>query len=46
MEPLDINSIPKGTTEEEIKTRKKIIVDFYYHWQQNNPGKRVYNRFN
>ena len=45
MEPLDINSIPKGTTEEEIKTRKKIIVDFYYHWQLNNPGKRVYNRY-
>lgn len=45
MDYTDINTIPKGDTEEEIKTRRIIIVDFYYHWQQRNPSKRVYNRY-
>ena len=44
METIYINSIPRGETEEEIKARKRIIIDFYYHWQQNNPSKRLYNR--
>ena len=35
--------IPKGTTQEEIKVRKKIIRDFYAIWNAANPTKRVYN---
>jgi len=33
--------IPKGTTLEEIKERKKIIRDFYAIWNAANPTKQV-----
>jgi len=36
-------TIPKGTTPEEIKERKKIIKDFYAIWNAANPTKRVFN---
>jgi hypothetical protein len=35
--------IPKGTTPEEIKMRKKIIRDFYAVWNAANPTKQIYN---
>ena len=35
--------IPKGTTLEEVKTRKKIIRDFYATWNAANPTKQVFN---
>jgi len=35
--------IPKGTTAEEVKVRKKIIRDFYAAWNAANPTKQVYN---
>jgi len=35
--------IPLGTTLEDIKTRKKIIQDFYALWNAANPTKQVYN---
>jgi len=36
--------IPQGKTREEIKTREKIIKDFYARWIANNPSKSVWNR--
>ena len=35
--------IPTGTTLEEIRTRKKIIRDFYAIWIAANPAKQIYN---
>jgi len=35
--------IPRGQSKEDIKIRKKIIMDFYAHWNASNPNKRVYN---
>ncbi|MBP5752871.1 MAG: hypothetical protein J6W60_08450 [Treponema sp.] len=36
--------IPKGASPEEIKTRKKIIGDFYAKWNSENPDKKVWNK--
>lgn len=35
--------IPQGNTLEEIKTREKIIRDFYREWKERNPSQRKYN---
>ncbi len=35
--------IPQGTSLEEIKTREKIIRDFYREWKERNPSQRKYN---
>jgi len=35
--------IPQGNTLEEIKTREKIIRDFYRDWKVRNPSQRKYN---
>ena len=35
--------IPQGNTSEEIKTREKIIRDFYREWKERNPSQRKYN---
>ena len=35
--------IPQGQTKEEVKIRKKIIMDFYAQWNASNPNKRIYN---
>ena len=35
--------IPEGTTREDIKLRKKIIIDFYAVWNAANPTKHIYN---
>ena len=36
-------NIPQGQTKEDVKIRKKYIMDFYAQWNASNPGKRVYN---
>ena len=36
--------IPKGNTREDIKIRRLIIKDFYYHWMQEHPEKKVWNK--
>ena len=35
--------IPQGNSFEEIKTREKIIRDFYREWKERNPSQRRYN---
>jgi hypothetical protein len=35
--------IPQGTTRDEVKMRKKFIIDFYAKWNANNTEKQVYN---
>lgn len=35
--------IPQGNSLEEIKTREKIIRDFYREWKERNPSQRKYN---
>ena len=35
--------IPEGNSLEEIKTREKIIRDFYREWKERNPLQRKYN---
>ena len=35
--------IPQGQTKEDVKIRRKIIMDFYAQWNASNPAKRVYN---
>ena len=32
--------IPRGTSSEDIKTRKKIIGDFYAGWNAAHPDKK------
>lgn len=39
----DENHIPLGITKEEIKIREKLIKDFYAHWIEKNPSKKVWN---
>ena len=35
--------IPEDNTLESIKTREKIIRDFYREWKEQNPSQRKYN---
>lgn len=35
--------IPQGNSLEEIKTREKIIRDFYHQWKERNPSQRKFN---
>lgn len=35
--------IPIGRTKEDIKTREKIIKDFYAKWIAEHPDKKVFN---
>ena len=37
------HDIPIGRTKEEIKTREKIIKDFYAMWIIEHPEKKVFN---
>lgn len=41
----DENKIPLGTSKEEIKIREKLIKDFYAHWIEKNPSKKVWNEY-
>jgi len=43
MEKRNSPEIPQGQTKEEVKIRKKIIMDFYAQWNASNPNKRIYN---
>jgi len=36
-------TIPKGNMPEDIKTRKKIIGDFYAKWIAAHPDKKIWN---
>ena len=36
--------IPKGSTREDIKARKKIIGDFYASWIEAHPDKKIWNK--
>ncbi len=36
-------TIPEGNTPEDIKTRKKIIGDFYAQWNAAHPDKKIWN---
>ena len=35
--------IPQGNSLEEIKTREKIIRDYYREWKERNPSQRKFN---
>ena len=35
--------IPQGISLEEIKTREKIIRDYYREWKERNPSQRKFN---
>ena len=35
--------IPEGHSIEDIKTRERIISDFYREWKEKNPSQRKYN---
>lgn len=39
-----MNDIPKGRTKEEIKTRERLIREFYTQWISEHPDKKVWNR--
>jgi hypothetical protein len=43
IELINKQSIPQGQTKEDVKIRKKFIMDFYAQWNASNPAKRVYN---
>lgn len=36
-------TIPEGNTPEDIRTRKKIIGDFYAKWIAAHPDKKIWN---
>ena len=36
--------IPKGSSIEDIKARKKLIGDFYAKWCAENPEKQIWNK--
>ena len=36
--------IPKGSTREDIKARKKIIGDYYASWIEAHPDKKIWNK--
>ena len=39
-----MNNIPTGHTKEDIKTREKLIKDFYAQWIAAHPDKKVWNK--
>ncbi len=40
---MKLKNIPIGNSKEDIKTRERIISDFYYEWKRSNPTQRLYN---
>ena len=36
--------IPKGSSPEDLKVRKRIIADFYAQWNAEHPDKKVWNK--
>ncbi len=41
---LDKRGIALGATPEDLKSRKRFIIDFYANWIIANPTKRIYNK--
>ena len=39
-----MNSTPTGHTKDDIKTREKLIKDFYAQWIAEHPEKKVWNK--
>ena len=37
---MKLKNIPTGNSKEDIKTRERIISDFYYEWKRSNPTQR------
>ena len=37
---MKLKIIPTGNSKEDIKTRERIISDFYYEWKRSNPTQR------
>ena len=35
--------VPTGTTLDDVKARKRIIIRFYQEWKANNPSQKRYN---
>ena len=44
LEGITMNDIPIGHTKEDIKTREKLIKDFYAQWIAAHPDKKVWNK--
>ena len=40
---MKLKIIPTGNSKEDIKTRERIISDFYYEWKRSNPTQRLFN---
>jgi len=38
-----VRFIPQGITKNDVKIRRKMIMDFYAQWIASNPNKRVFN---
>jgi hypothetical protein len=38
------NDIPAGYAKEDIKTREKLIKDFYAQWISEHPEKKIWNK--
>lgn len=43
MEENEMTEIPKGTSREDIRARKRIIKDFYAKWISEHPDKKIWN---
>ena len=43
MRIMELKNIPTGNSKEDIKTRERIISDFYYEWKISNPTQRLFN---
>jgi hypothetical protein len=41
---LDDKGIATGDTQDDYKSRKKFIADFYAHWIAENTTKHIYNK--
>jgi hypothetical protein len=41
---FDVKGIALGNTPEDMKKRKRYIIDFYANWIVANPTKHIYNK--
>lgn len=39
----EVDGIPTGQTLDDIRKRQEIISQFFYHWKQSHPEKRIFN---
>lgn len=42
-ETSEIDGIPTGQTMDDIRKRQEIISQFFYHWKQSHPNKKIFN---